>query len=123
MAGPGAREQVRIQILDRQRRRREIEVVAVNLLDDPSVEAVLVTGSDVTEGRHNQIARRLETRLLQRLPAAVVVTDDRGIVVYWNDRAATVFGYSASEAIGRLVTDLQVGAQSGDDAEVVERSL
>ncbi|HTX63889.1 MAG TPA: EAL domain-containing protein [Acidimicrobiales bacterium] len=39
--------------------------------------------------------------LLDRLPAAVVVTGDRGLVVYWNAEATRLFGYAAEQAMGR----------------------
>lgn len=115
LAIPGRRELIRLQVLDRDRRRREIEVVAVNLVDDPTVGAVVLTGADVTEGRHHQIARRLESRLLQSLPAAVIVTDERGAIVYWNDRAATTYGYPADAVLGRQISDM--------DPEVVRAGL
>jgi diguanylate cyclase (GGDEF)-like protein/PAS domain S-box-containing protein len=81
----------------------------VNLLRDDRVRAVVVTGSDVTAGRMRQIARRLESRLLEGLPAAVVLTDDRGVVVYWNERAASMYGYAAEEAVGRPAAALNAG--------------
>ena len=56
----------------------------------PHVGAIAVTGSDVTDPRLHQIARRLESRLLTRLPVAIGLTDDSGIVVYWNERAEDV---------------------------------
>src|SRR4051812_46996881 len=37
---------------------------------------------------------------------AVVVADDAGLVLFWNPAAEELFGYAASEIIGRPVTDL-----------------
>jgi len=61
-----------------------------------------------TDGQTAPFAR-LEAHLLSRLPAAVVVTDDRGVVVYWNDRAVSLFGHQRHEALGRLVVTLDIG--------------
>src|SRR3546814_8710751 len=72
-----------------------------NLLDDPRVAAIAVTGSDVTDTRNHQIARRLESRLLARLPVAIGLTDDSGILVYWNERAEELYGFPTEAVLGR----------------------
>ena len=116
---PGATERVVLSAIDGSGRARTLDLTVVNLLDDPTVGAVAVSGCDVTEGRLHQIARRLESRLLQTLPAAVVVTDDRGVVVYWNDRAEDLYGYSAAEAIGRPGLDLNVGPSEREQVKAM----
>jgi len=35
---------------------------------------------------------------------AIISTDNRGSIVYWNQSAEAIFGYSADEATGKLVT-------------------
>jgi diguanylate cyclase (GGDEF)-like protein/PAS domain S-box-containing protein len=119
---PGMSERIEVRILDGQGRWREVDVAIANLLEDPKIAAVTVTGCDVTEGRFNQIARRLESRLLQQLPAAVAVTDERGVVVYWNDRAAALFGYSAGEVLGHAVAEFGIAptrATTDDNLRVI----
>ena len=119
LATPGARERLMVRALDAQDRWRDLDLVIVNLLSEPSVGAIAVTGNDVTDGRLNQIARRLETRLLQRLPTAVIVTDARGVVVYWNSLATTMYGYSVDEAVGRSIMDLNIGPTEPRIAEEI----
>ena len=109
VAVPGMRDQFQVTVVDLTGRRRQLDIALVNLLHDPAVGAIAVTGSDVTEGRLHQIARRLESRMLRRLPAAVMVTDDRGVIVYWNDLATKIYGYSTEEAIGRSIAELGIG--------------
>jgi PAS domain S-box-containing protein len=48
--------------------------------------------------------------LLHETPDAVVVTTPEGKVLYWNDEAERLFGYSRAEAAGQLVEDLIVPA-------------
>ena len=115
VSSPGTSESALVHCLGGDGRRVELDLTITNLLADPIVAALVITGADVTESRRTQIARRLEARLLQRLPAAVVVTDDQGVVVYWNDRAEEVYGYPAAAALGRPVLELDIRAR---DAEV-----
>src|SRR5215467_2238821 len=44
--------------------------------------------------------------ILETALDAVVVMKSNGIVVDWNDRAVSVFGWSSDEAIGRIMADL-----------------
>ena len=81
-----------------------------------------LTGSDVTERCDTQIAPCLEARILQHLPAAVTVTDDKGIVVYWNDRAATMYGLTRMQALGRRIAELHV-APSGVQGDEIMQSV
>lgn len=108
VAEPGATEHLLVHVVDGTGRVRELDLEVRNRLDDPLIGAVSVVGSDVTEARRHQIARRLESRLLQQLPAAVCVTDERDAVVYWNAEAARLFGHSAEELVGRHIADVQV---------------
>lgn len=108
VAQPGAREQVLVHVVDGDGRVRELELEVRNRLDDPLIGAVSVVGSDVTEARRHQIARHLESRLLQQLPAAVVVTDERDSVVYWNAEAARLFGHPVDQMTGRHIADTGV---------------
>lgn len=121
MAKPGARASCTIRITDFSGRLREFDLVMSNQLDNPAIAAVSMAGSDVTESRQLQIANRLESRLLEQLPAAVVVTDDRGVIAYWNAAAGDLYGYTKDEALGRALSalwgslDLR-GAQPSMDA-------
>ncbi len=121
-AAPGRDEQIEIRVVDGNGFRHKLDIAIVNMLDDPKVGAVAVTGCDVTEGYVNQIARRIETRLLQCRPDAVTVTDDRGVVVYWNERATAMYGFSHDQAMGRRIAELHI-APDGPLSEEMVRSL
>ena len=123
IARPGAQERVLIRVVDRFGRRRHLDCTATNLCHEPRVGAVAITGCDVTNSRRTQIATHLQSRLLQRLPAAVIVTDDDGTVSYWNERASALYGYSAEEALGREVTDLNIGPTGTDEAQAIMDSV
>ncbi len=121
-ATPGRTERLEVRVLDGSGRWRELDLAVTNLLDDPKVGAVALTGCDVTEGHLTQIAKRLESRLLAHLPAAVIVTNERGVVVYWNQRATAMYGYQEDEAIGRPIGELTV-APTGVSAALIAREV
>ena len=41
--------------------------------------------------------------LVQRLTDAVVIADSEGTIVFWNDAATALFGWSAPEAVGQTL--------------------
>jgi len=73
-------------------------------LDDPASAAGRELGVTPQPGS----ASWLEACFLRQLPAAVVVVDGRGDVVYWNDEASRLFGHRAEDVIGRRVADVAV---------------
>lgn len=92
----------------------------MNLLTDPGVGGVLITGREVTEERRAALVGSFETHLLDTLPSAIVVTDDDGIVHYWNARASELFGYPVDEALGQVITDLAMAAPADKRDRVME---
>jgi PAS domain S-box-containing protein len=63
----------------------------------------------------------LSRRLLDESADATICTTPEGVVNFWSKAAATVFGYSAEEALGRLLSDLVVPADRAAEAEAVAR--
>ncbi|HET9692287.1 MAG TPA: EAL domain-containing protein, partial [Acidimicrobiales bacterium] len=113
----GSREQLVIDVCDTAKRWHTLDLTVCNLLDDPSVAAVVLTGSDITTVHRRKVTRHLETHLLRRLPAAVVVTDQRGTIVYWNDRASELYGHRADEVLGTHIDELGVWPVWADGSE------
>jgi PAS domain S-box-containing protein len=74
-------------------------------------------GQFVARRRAEEDVRASESRLRAMLDAtldAVVTIDDRGRVLGWNQAAEAVFGYRASEAIGREMAELIVPPELRD---------
>lgn len=63
------------------------------------------------------------TLILEQMPDAVILTRLDGEVVYWNNGAEAVFGYSSTEAIGHRLADLiePAGAQDAASSDSVLR--
>jgi len=53
-------------------------------------------------------ADRRESWLLRHLPAAVVLVDERGTVVYWNEEASALFGRALDDVLGASVGGLGI---------------
>ena len=47
--------------------------------------------------------------LIERAPAAIVVTNADGTIVTWNHEAERLFGWEAREAVGRSAAELGGG--------------
>ena len=59
--------------------------------------------------------RPVEASLLEQAPAAIVVTDRNGKIVYWNREAASLYGWSRADAVGRDL--LSLVATQADEAD------
>jgi PAS domain S-box-containing protein len=62
--------------------------------------------------------------LVENSPVAVIVMDSDERVTDWNPAAATLFGYSANEALGRPIDDLVLGDAGRDEGrEVTQEAI
>jgi diguanylate cyclase (GGDEF)-like protein/PAS domain S-box-containing protein len=69
---------------------------------------------DITKRKHAEEAAHFQAELLDAVGQAVVATDQRGLVVYWNGAAEQMYGWTASDAIGRKVRDLISSGETPD---------
>jgi PAS domain S-box-containing protein len=81
----------------------DIDVVGAPIAVGGQPVARYVIYHDITE---LQQQKRYFQSLLEISPAAIAVTDLEGKVVSWNPAAESLFGYSAEEAVGRLLDEL-----------------
>ncbi|HEX2225343.1 MAG TPA: PAS domain S-box protein, partial [Thermoanaerobaculia bacterium] len=63
---------------------------------------------------------RFHADVLAALPDGVIVTDLEGRILYWNEEAAEIFGYTAEEAVGETAALLYEGA---DASALLRRDL
>jgi PAS domain S-box-containing protein len=91
---------------------RDGSVVNVSLSVSPLHDSAgRVTGAssiarDVTSAVRAQEQIALQAQLLDQVDAAVTVTDGEGVVRYWSRGAQQLYGYDATEAVGRKLSDL-----------------
>lgn len=82
--------------------------MTVRRLETPDGSRLLVAHEDVTDGKRLQDDALARSRLLDEVDAAVVATDDVGLVTLWNRAAERMFGLPATRALGRHVLELTV---------------
>lgn len=82
-------------------------VTKVAVLDDDG-EAVYVIGMnhDITEYKQAETQLRYQASLLESITDAVISTDLQSRIISWNHGATELYGWSPSEAIGNLMSDL-----------------
>jgi len=54
---------------------------------------------------------------------AVIATDAAGRILYWNDRAADLYGWDVEEVLGRNVLDVTPTRRSGDAAAQIMEEM
>ena len=91
---------------------RWMEANATNLLDDPDLHAVVMNYRDITERNEALDQIRFQTSLLAQVRNAVVAIDRERRIVYWNEYATAMFGWSAAEVLGKPVGPLVLTPES-----------
>ncbi len=87
--------------------RRWLETRATPLRNESGeIEALLGVTVDETERRRAEEAMRFQAYLLDTVEQAVVATDLKGTISYWNNFAEKLYGWTAKEAIGRRVAEV-----------------
>ena len=61
---------------------------------------------DITERKAAGESTRFQAHLLDTVEQSVIATDLDGIVIYWNQFAQKLYGWTAEEAIGRQIVEL-----------------
>ena len=61
---------------------------------------------DVTARVEAEEAVRFQARLLAAAGQAIIATDTKGLVIYWNDAAEATYGWTADEVIGRSIIEI-----------------
>lgn len=64
----------------------------------------VVTLTDITAFEQTQEQLRFQANVLQNVRESVIVSDIQGHIVYWNEGASEVFGYSEHEMLGQSIS-------------------
>lgn len=88
-------------------KKKDGEIILVDIVSHPinwkdrSSEVVLIT--DVTESKIAEDKIRYQARLLDEVGQSVIVTDQNGLITYWNRAAEELYGWKAEEVIGQEI--------------------
>jgi len=86
-------------------------------------ERRLRSSIDCVEGNWGTESARFQSRLLDALGQALVVTDLQGRVIYWNNAAAQLYGWSKEEATRRRLKKLIISEDLWGQAEEIRSEL
>jgi PAS domain S-box-containing protein len=91
----------------------------------PSEDGLSVYYHDITEKKKSEITlQKVYEKLsyhINNTPMAVIEFDSNMEILQWSKRAEEIFGWSAAEAIGKNVDQLQIVFE--DDIEIVAKSI
>src|SRR4028119_1332570 len=86
-------------------------------------ERWLRSSIDNAEGDWGKENTRFHSRLLDAIGQTIIATDLQDRVVYWNDAAAQLYGWSEEEATGRRLKELVVCEKLWTQAEDIGSQL
>ncbi len=78
---------------------------------------------DITERKAAEERIAFQANLLETVEQAVIVTDTKGIVIYWNPFAEKLYGWPSEDAIGQNIVNVTVPKVSKNQAEEIMKQL
>ena len=81
-------------------------------------EFLAISVRDVSERHASQLRLKQQEALLAEIPEPLHILDSEGRIVYWNRGAEQLFGFEATEAIGKSANDLLRIVPPKDDESI-----
>jgi PAS domain S-box-containing protein len=101
---------------------RMIDDSAAPIRDDKGqVIGVVLVFHDVTGRKENEEARAHLAAIVESSDDAIISKNLQGIIMSWNKGAESLFGYTASEAIGQSVTILIPPQYINEEPQILEK--
>ena len=75
--------------------------------------------TEIAERRRAEAQFRYQAQLLAAVKDAVIATDERLMIAFWNPAAAVLYGWQAGEVVGRPVTEVLQTEYDGMTREAV----
>jgi PAS domain S-box-containing protein len=89
----------------------------------PNGEILSVYLRDITERKNAEVTNQLLAAIVESSEDAIVSKDLNGIISSWNRGAERIFGYSASEAIGRSIMILIPPDRQDEEPAIIGRIM
>ncbi len=93
--------------------------ISGKMLPDGVLQAII---RDITKRKQSEEAIRFQSHLLNTVEQAVIATDLSGRIIYWNRFAEKLYGWPASDIMGRSVLEIVLPPAAQDQAvEIMSR--
>lgn len=86
--------------------RRWFECSMANHFSDPAVGGIVVSHRNISARKEAENEVRFQADLLGRAGQAIIATDERGHIAFWNQTAVEIYGWPAEAAHDQLITDV-----------------
>jgi PAS domain S-box-containing protein len=110
------------QIVTKNREIRDVAIKA-NLIEVSGKKMLRGVFRDITESRKISEKNRLQARLLNAVGQAIVATDLKGNITYWNLAAEQLYGWQEAEVLGRNIVDVTPAENSQEQARGIMNRL
>ena len=84
--------------------------------------AALLLYRDTARRAYAGVERRMQTRIVEKLPLGVCLVDEDGLVLYTNPTQDALFGYEPGGLVGRHITSLH-STPRGEGDDVFDRAM
>lgn len=84
----------------------EYEVIVDPIMIHGSVVGAVVTARDLMKRRESESRIRLQAAILDQVDNAVIASDMRGSIIYWNKEAEKLFERKKSDAMGMPISEV-----------------
>lgn len=111
------------------RRRKDGSLIDISLTISPlRNDQGIITGAskiarDISERKQRERELNFQSHLLNAVEQAVIATDLKGTVLYWNAFAESLYGWSSGEALGTNIIDLTPAAETLETAGEILATL
>jgi PAS domain S-box-containing protein len=111
------------------RQRKDGSLLDISLTISPlKNEEGIITGAskiarDISERKRREKEVSFQAHLLSAVEQAVIATDLNGTILYWNNFAERLYGWSSAEALGANIIDLTPATDTRETAEEILATL
>ncbi len=91
--------------------------------EEGTIIGVLGVYTDISERKAQERQLRFDAAIQENMTDAVIVTDMEFHIQSWNKAAETIYGWTATDAVGKPVSMLQTRFESDDEAHQTREGL
>jgi two-component system cell cycle sensor histidine kinase/response regulator CckA len=96
-------------------------VISHSIIDDQELFTIIVR--DVTERETGRTRMREQTAILSLIREAIHIRDMNDRILTWNDGAKKLYGWSASDAVGKIASTLIQSSSSVSESQILSELL